>query len=69
MTKITQGGREGVCRDTMYAALREYYRTIDDVPEPYRSQSLTAVRAMLTYMEDVQETILRIRRDLANINM
>ena len=69
MTKITQGGREGVCREAMYAALREYYRTIDDVPEPYRAQSLTAVRAMLAYMEDVQETILRIRKDLANINM
>lgn len=50
---IAEGGRAERQEELrhMYDVLRVYYQHIDDAPEPYRTQSLTAVRAVLRVLE------------------
>lgn len=48
----------------MYQALRVYYQKLDEMPEPYRKESLTAVRGVLFYLEAIQNQLSEIYENL-----
>lgn len=57
---IAMGGRAAHDEPGLYDAVRRYYQTVNDMPEPYREISLTAVRGLLFKIETIQAQLTKI---------